>query len=146
MRINVQGVIFLIMLMVTLSPVCAENPQACFSSHCVDVEIARTAQAMEQGLSGHRPLTDNQGMLFMFQAPGQYGFWMKDMTFDLDIIWMDQDGKIVDIKHDFKPCTPQSCPVYKPAVNALYVLEVNAGYCQQHNVKVGDIAVFQGSS
>lgn len=117
----------------------ASIPQVCHQESCVQVELAVSGQALERGLSGREGLADDEGMLFVFAEPGQYGFWMKDMKFNLDIVWLDAQGKIVDIKERLKPCTPDNCPVYKPYGRSMYVLEVNAGYCRKHGIMVGDI-------
>ena len=60
------------------------------------LNIASTPQARAKGLSGRATLERNQGMLFLFTAPGVYGFWMKDMKFPIDIIWLN-DRKVVDL-------------------------------------------------
>jgi uncharacterized protein len=78
-------------------------------------------------------------MLFVFQKPAQYHFWMKDMKFPIDIIWLDDRGTVIHIEGRLQPCLPEFiCPSYAPASsNALYVLETVAGFSQKHNVKVG---------
>ena len=62
------------------------------------MEIANTDASRERGLSSHTALLDNQGMLFIFDKPGNYGFWMKDMIFPIDILWIDANFKIIDIE------------------------------------------------
>ena len=89
----------------------------------MDVEIVKTPEAMARGLSGRDKLGDHQGMLFVFDADGRHSFWMKDMKFALDILWLDQDGRIVDMRQDLLPCTPDNCTVYVPQGPARYVLE-----------------------
>ena len=96
------------------------------------VEIADTDQTRAQGLSGHAPLGDNEGMLFIFPELGTHGFWMKDMLFPIDIIWFDDiansaDGvkQIIYIK---KSATPESYPeIFSPMKPSKYILEVPAG-------------------
>lgn len=100
------------------------------------VEIADTPSEQEKGLSGYKYLRDNQGMLFVFQTPGNYGFWMKDMNFPLDIIWIDQNSKVIHIEKSLSPSTyPQ---VFYPGGPALYVLEVNAGQADTTQLEIGD--------
>jgi uncharacterized membrane protein (UPF0127 family) len=102
------------------------------------VEVADTEAAREQGLGGHSPLSGDQGMLFVFQKDGVYPFWMKGMTFSLDIIWLSSDGTITYIVQNIPPETyPHS---FGPQTPARYVLELNAGYARTHGVKVGDKA------
>src|SRR3989304_6446445 len=69
--------------------------QVVIAGTTINVEIAQTEAEREQGLSGHKPLADDEGMLFIFDKPGYHGFWMKDMLFSIDIIWISADKKIV---------------------------------------------------
>lgn len=89
------------------------------------LEIADTDPLREKGLSYRSGLEKNTGMLFVFQEPNIYTFWMKDMNFPLDIIWLDQDKKIVHIEHALSPSTyPES---FGPKIPTQYVIEVSAG-------------------
>ncbi|MEK6960175.1 MAG: DUF192 domain-containing protein [Nanoarchaeota archaeon] len=97
------------------------------SDRSFQVEAARTEAEHVQGLSGHPPLKDDEGMLFIFDDAQVRHFWMKDMLFPLDIVFIGEDGRIVDIKRDFQPCVPISCPSYSSAAPARYVLEVYSG-------------------
>lgn len=100
------------------------------------VEVADTNKLLEKGLSGHGPLKDNEGMLFVFKTPDKYGFWMKEMLFPLDIIWVSQDFKIVHIE---KSLLPETYPkIFYPTSSALYVLEVSAGEADLLKIKTGD--------
>ena len=106
----------------------------------VQVELATTPQARAQGLSGRAGLSEDEGMLFIFDKSGRYSFWMKDMNFAIDIIWISDDMRVVYIKKDARPESyPES---FMPETSALYVLEVNAGYAKQHDLKEGDAARF----
>ncbi len=107
----------------------------------VAVEVESTEAAREQGLSGRAPLSDGSGMLFVFQQPGNYGFWMKDMNFALDMIFADSQGRIVTIVQDATPESYQQNPpkVFYPTAPILYVLEVPAGFAVTHNIKEGMI-------
>lgn len=123
---------------------CAQKPQACVDKTCVDLEIAKSPEAMARGLSGREKLGAVQGMLFAFDMDGSYGFWMKDMKFNLDILWLDGSGRVVYVQENLPPCTPQECPVYKPQQTARYVLEVNAGFAAKHGIKSGSAVHFLG--
>ncbi len=102
------------------------------------VTVAATEAARERGLSGRTGLADDEGMLFVFPRDGKYAFWMKDMTFSIDIIWISADGRIVYIAPNAPPTTyPEDFVSPTPA---RYVLEVPAGFAEMHGVKVGDIA------
>jgi hypothetical protein len=106
------------------------------------VDLATTPAEQQQGLSGRDSLPTNHGMLFIFQQAGQWGFWMPNMKFPLDIIWFDSNKQVVFIEQDLAPCTPTLCPIYIPPTAALYVLEVNAGFVKAHDVVLGDSFTF----
>jgi uncharacterized membrane protein (UPF0127 family) len=103
----------------------------------VAVEIAATPPTRTQGLSGHAPLGDDEGMLFLFEWPDKYGFWMKEMLFPLDIIWI-RDGLIVDISTDV-PAPKQGEEIVNvmPRETVDAVLEVNAGFAARHGLRLG---------
>lgn len=102
----------------------------------INVEIADTNPKRELGLSGHASLADDQGMLFIFDKTGKYPFWMKDMLFPLDIIWISEDFKIVYIE---KNAQINSFPnTFGDDKEARYVLEVNARFSEKNNLKIGD--------
>lgn len=104
----------------------------------IKIDIARTNAEKEQGLSGRVSLAEDSGMLFVFDKSGKYSFWMKDMNFPIDMIWLDQDLKVVYIQEN---ATPESYPEsFGPNENANYVLEVVAGFSEKNNLKVGDKA------
>lgn len=106
-------------------------------------KIADTPQKRMVGLSEHESLPDNEGMLFVFEESDQFMvFWMKGMSFALDLIWID-DGKVVQIHENAPPQsanTPDSETVfYLPNQPINYVLEVNAGFIEKNNIQVGDM-------
>lgn len=105
----------------------------------ISVEISDTDAKRNQGLSGRKNLTEGTGMLFVFPAKAPLTFWMKDMNFPLDFIWM-ADGKVVELNADIPPPskTNGTPMVIRPANFADKVLEVNAGFIQTHHIKVGD--------
>ena len=106
-------------------------------STTISAKIADTDALRELGLSGTQSLPQGQGMLFIFQTPGNYAFWMKDMNYALDILWANASGTITTIHPNLSPQTyPQA--FYPQTPDALYVLEVPAGYSAEKNIKVGD--------
>lgn len=102
----------------------------------VRVSTASTPAERQQGLSGRSGLAPDEGMLFIFETEGDYAFWMKDMRFSIDILWIDSTGKIVYIAPSVSPDTYPTA--FDPHQNAKYVLELPAGYTVAHHVKVGD--------
>ncbi|MEK7109131.1 MAG: DUF192 domain-containing protein [Patescibacteria group bacterium] len=90
------------------------------------VEVADTEGSRELGLGGRQTLPQGQGMLFIFDKPGAWGFWMKDTKFPLDILWARQDGTVTTIARNVAPSTYPKV-FYPKAPDAKYVLEVSAG-------------------
>jgi hypothetical protein len=106
------------------------------------VELATTPAAQQQGLSDRDSMPVDHGMLFIFSQQAEWGFWMHEMRFPLDIIWFNANRQAVFIEQDLPPCTPTMCPVYTPPVNVMYVLEVNAGFVKTNGVQLGDSFTF----
>lgn len=104
----------------------------------IDVEVARTDEGRERGLMFRDALGDHEGMLFPFDVPRRYGFWMKDVRIALDIIWLDAAGRIVWMEPNAQPCAGESCPMYWPGKKASFVLEVAGGFVERHGVAIGD--------
>ncbi len=119
-------------------------PQVCAPNICLDVDIAVTALEQKRGLQGREGLNPNQGMLFVFAQDDRSPFWMKDMKFPLDIIWMDAQGHIVFIGDHLPPCIKDPCAVYTPKTQARYVLEVQAGFADAQKWHVGDALKIKG--
>ncbi|OGX07373.1 MAG: hypothetical protein A2Z88_03810 [Omnitrophica WOR_2 bacterium GWA2_47_8] len=111
--------------------------QVCFKRNCVDVSLAQTHEAREQGLKFVTRLEPNRGMLFIFPKSGQNNFWMKETMIPLDIIWMDYARRIIHIERNVPPCAIDPCPTYGPKKPALYVLEVNANHAQEMGLRLG---------
>jgi uncharacterized membrane protein (UPF0127 family) len=112
----------------------------------LQIEIADTPKKMATGLSGRLNLNSNQGMLFDFKNEKVFPkFWMKDMNFNLDLIWIDGE-KIVGITPNVPaPSKDQrlkikdaDIPSYSPPKPIDQVLEVNAGWCEKNKIKIGD--------
>ena len=104
----------------------------------LEVQIADTEPRRVRGLMFQDQLSYDQGMIFVFDKPGLYSLWMLNMQFSLDMMWFDEDGKIVHIEKDVPPCkTPleiATCQSVIPEGQAVYVLEVTSGFIEQNNV------------
>jgi uncharacterized protein len=102
-------------------------------------DVAATNEQMTKGLSVRDALADNEAMLFVFDTAQEHSFWMKNMKFPIDIIWLDSDKTVVHIEHNLQPCSFDAfCPTYKPGNNnALYVLETVAGFAEKHDIVEG---------
>ncbi len=99
------------------------------------VEVADTPAERMQGLSGKNGLGMNEGMLFVFDEPGTHGFWMKDMKFPIDIIWISGD----EVIYVLRSLNPDSYPtIFSPPSPVDKVLEVIAGTAIRLNIVQGD--------
>lgn len=106
----------------------------------LNIERVETVEARRQGLSDRVSLCDSCGMLFVFETSNYYTFWMKDMNFDIDIIYLDADMRIVNIfenvsKESYKKIPPETVSNTKPAK---YVLEINSGKAKDLGLVAGD--------
>ncbi len=108
------------------------------------VDVAETMGARAKGLSGREKLDDDEGMFFIFGAAGNYGFWMKNMKFPIDILWI-KDNRIAGITSDVQPqagVSDFSLKIYYPPESVKHVLEVNAGVAEKLGFKIGDLVRF----
>jgi uncharacterized membrane protein (UPF0127 family) len=111
----------------------------------LNADLAVTEEQQTKGLAVKDHLKENEGMLFVYEQPSRQEFWMKDMKFPIDIIWLDSNGTVVHIEHNLQPCVSilntgssiLNCPTYTPDKDSLYVLETVAGFSQKYNVTVG---------
>ena len=133
--IIIIGAIFLFLNQKTLPPPVLRLPNKDISIIVVD-----TPETMQKGLGGRELLSGDEGMLFIFAKPELHGIWMKDMKFAIDIIWIDEEYKIVHIESNV---SPQTYPkTFWPLAKSLYVLETKAGFALENELKVGDILNF----
>lgn len=102
------------------------------------VEVVRTPEEQSRGLSGHAPLASNEGMLFPFPSGSAPGFWMKDMLFPIDIIWI-ADGRVVGFVKRAAPDDSPQRMTYYPPQPITEVLEVAAGTAARLGILVGDL-------
>jgi uncharacterized protein len=101
----------------------------------IDVEIAADDAERARGLMYRPYMPDSVGMLFIFDNAEPQAFWMKNTHIPLDIIYVDQNRKIVSIQKNARPYSEESLPSF---ADAQYVVEVNAGYTDRYGIKVGD--------
>jgi hypothetical protein len=111
--------------------------------HVLDAEVADTPARKQRGLSGRDALPEGHGMLFPYAEPGLHGFWMPDMRFDIDIVWI-REGRIVHVEPDVPHAVSGKLPVYRPAEPADLVLEVAAGTARRLGWRVGDAVLVSG--
>ncbi len=101
------------------------------------VEIADTEFRKRAGLSNREFLPENYGMLFVYDKPDYYSFWMKDMKFPLDFIWI-RNNQIVEINEKIDPQTFPPPKTLTPNEKVDMILEVKAGFVEKFNIKIGE--------
>ena len=122
-------------------------PIAVLNNHKVELLIAASQKDKEIGLSVYKNLPINQGMLFPFGRPAYYSFWMKNMKFPIDIIYL-SNKKVVTIFENIEaPASKNSSlPIYVPNSPADTVLEIDAGLSKKYNLKIGDKITYENFS
>jgi len=104
----------------------------------VTAELAVTEEQRQRGLMFREQMKEDQGMLFIFETEDIYAFWMKNMRFSLDLLWLDSERRIVHVEENVPPCATEPCPSYEPSRPARYVLELVNGSVKKHNLRLGD--------
>ena len=126
------------------APVPASTPRVILpDGFPVAVEIAANDETREQGLMYRDSLAPDRGMIFVFTATGEYPFWMKNTLIPLDMIWIDDQKRVVHVAHDVPPCRSDPCPSYPPNAPARQVLELAAGSARVHRVVDGSQLRFE---
>jgi uncharacterized protein len=106
----------------------------------IQAEIADTPQKRAIGLMYRDHLEKNRGMLFFFNEPQAWSFWMKNTKIPLDLIWVDNKKRVTHIERNVPICTKtdDSCPQYRPnSDDATYVLELAGGTVDQYKIEKG---------
>ena len=114
-----------------------ETPRALLGGRTIRLEIADTRAKQAQGLSDRPSLKENEGMLFVFPEKQARRFWMKNMHFPIDIIWLD-DEKIVYISKNLEPEGESPQRTYSSVYPVNHALEINAGLSDRYGLKAGD--------
>ncbi len=116
---------------------CSAVPNVSFDNGAsFAVEIARTNEEKAKGLMHQESMPAGHGMLFVFDRDAPREFWMKNTLIPLDIIFINSELKVVEIKANVQPCKETPCPTY-PSEPAKYVLEINSGLAEKMGIKLG---------
>ena len=125
-----------------------EQPVARIGGASYSVDMAVLPEERRQGLSGREHMAQDAGMLFVFEEEQQLHFWMKEMRFPLDIIWIDAQCRLVGVSAEVPTPVPNAgndeIPRAQSPLPARFVLEVNAGEAARNGLSAGDAVEFQG--
>ena len=133
---------------VTLVPdgIISPGPMVRVEELVFPVELADSPDKRIRGLSGRASLDARTGMLFIFEKPERFRFWMREMEIPLDIVWIGSNCEVVDVSEDVPfpaPETPlDELPRYSPESRAKFVLEINAGEAADLGLGIGDKVEF----
>jgi uncharacterized protein len=135
---------------ISAPPVAAPSPQAAnvgqslpltaqvqVGKQVILLEVAQTPEQQQIGLMFRQDLASDRGMAFPFNPPRRVGFWMKNMSISLDMVFVHR-GKIVAIDAQVPPCATEPCPVYGPNALIDHVVELRTGRAAELGLKVGD--------
>jgi len=131
--------VFALLLMFCVSG-CAARPETWveLKGQRYLVEVVADEPGRQQGLMYREQMPVDQGMLFLFDRMQPLAFWMKNTRISLDIIYFDQERRVVSVANKVPPCKSALCPNYPSSGPAIFVLELNAGEADRLGVKRGD--------
>jgi uncharacterized membrane protein (UPF0127 family) len=112
------------------------------SGKVLRTEVMVKDEDRQMGLMFRPSLPPDRGMLFLFARPGLHGIWMKNCRFPIDILWLDEDRRVVHLEESVPPCATDPCPTYEPLRQASYVLELNARQARREKAVVGSVLGF----
>ena len=112
------------------------------SGTVLQVEVMVKDEDRAMGLMFRPSLSSDRGMLFVFDEPGFHGIWMKNCRFPIDIVWLDEEARVVHVAESVPPCKQEPCPVYSPLRRAAYVVELNAGVARREKAVLGSTFSF----
>ena len=105
-------------------------------------ELAVSDEQRARGLMFREKINEDQAMLFIFEEEDIHSFWMKNMRFAIDILWLDAQRRIVHIESRVPPCPKEPSPSYIPSAAAAIVLAVEAGFSEKHGLRLYDRVEF----
>jgi len=103
----------------------------------IDAWVSDTQASRNQGLMNVQRIGENEGMIFVYDRPGMYRFWMKNTLIPLDLIFVSDNLTVISIQH-MRPCVQDLCLLYEPPSEIMYAIEVNDGFTEINNVMVGE--------
>ena len=130
--------VFILLFLIFIAGCDHMEKKACFKDKCIDLEVMESLEEKSTGLMFRDSLEENKGLLFVYDYPEKRGFWMKNVKFPIDIIWLNQENKIVHIERNVPRCI-DNCKIYYPDIEAYNIIEVNANFTLENDVKVWDI-------
>jgi uncharacterized membrane protein (UPF0127 family) len=113
------------------------------SGKVLQAEVMVSDEDRAMGLMFRPSLPLDRGMIFLFETSDFHAIWMKNCKFPIDIVWLDEEKKIVHVAEAVPPCKTDPCPVYKPLRRASWVIELNAGQARRERAVLGAVVRFE---
>jgi uncharacterized membrane protein (UPF0127 family) len=135
---NSLFLITLFLMTIVVTGCQASTQKICIRQACYASDVVDTGALRQRGLMFRDSLPAGTGMFFVFDQEEVYPFWMKNMKFPIDIIWIDAARRVVYVASSVPACASDPCAVYTPASKAKYVLEIPAGDAMKYGIAVGD--------
>jgi uncharacterized membrane protein (UPF0127 family) len=107
------------------------------SGKMLQAEVMVSDEDRAMGLMFRPSLPLDRGMVFVFETADFHAIWMKNCKFPIDIVWLDEERRVVHVAEGVPPCRAEPCPVYNPMRRASYVVELNAGQARREKAVVG---------
>ncbi len=140
-----KKIVLICLLVFILSACQQQHHRVTIKGQTFAVELADDDQSRAIGLMFRKEMADDQGMLFVFPDSQRRAFWMKNTLIPLDILYFDQNRRLISISENTPPCknTTTRCPNYPSKGPTQYVLEINAGLSKNYGFSVGDELIIQ---
>ena len=126
--------IFLLFILVG----CSSTNYVIIKNKKINIEIADDDNEKATGLMFRESLAKDSGMLFVYNDSKVRNFWMANMQFPLDMLFINESKTVIKIEHA-SLCENKVCNIYSSNIPAMYVLEVNANFSEENNIKTGDL-------
>lgn len=126
--------IFLLFILVG----CSSSNYVIIKSKKINIEIADDDNEKATGLMFRESLAKDSGMLFVYNDSKVRNFWMANMQFPLDMLFINESKTVIKIEHA-SLCENKVCNIYNSNLPARYVLEVNSNFSEENNIKTGDL-------
>lgn len=136
-RPRVYALTSLLILSATALAAPAVLPLKLPSGRALTAELLVRPEDRQMGLMFRPSLPADRALLFVFDGLDFHGIWMKNCRFPIDIVWLDEQQRVVHVAAAAPPCAKEPCAVYQPLQRALYVVELNAGQARREKIELG---------
>jgi hypothetical protein len=141
--LRAAGIVALLFVAASVAATPKETPLTLPSGKVLQAEVMIEQQDLGMGLMYRPSLAEDRGMLFVFPVVDFPGIWMKNCKFPIDIVWLDEQKRVVHLAESVPPCKAEPCPVYEPLRKAAYVVELNAGQARREQIALGATLSFE---